>query len=382
MKRTQIIISFVILFSTLCILVALSGWYIYHLNQDIEVIFGPASDQLTMKKQILLATQLYLHTSELTKPIDLLAPDQTFVIQSGQSTADITQELETQGLIRDSNALNTFLEYSGLDRSIQAGVYQLSARMNAIEIAHQLQDATPSEIVFQILTGWRVEEIAASIPTSGLEFSPDAFLTTVYFPNESLPIIESIPNGVSLEGFLYPDSYQLARDMSIDEFLETALRHFHIKVDQSTLDGFRDQEVTLYQAVTIASLVEREAIVNEEMPLIASVFFNRLWDGMKLDSDASVQYALGYQADQKTWWKNPLSLDDLQIDSPYNTYRYQGLPPGPICNPSLNAMRAVAFPADTPYYYFRATCDGSGKHTFSVTFEEHSAKSCPPENQP
>jgi len=328
-------------------LIVLSGWYIYHLNQDIEVIFGPASDQLTLKKQILLATQLYLHTSELTKPIDPLGSEQTFVVQSGQSTADITKELKKQGLIRDTNAFNTFLEYSGLDRSIQAGVY-----------------------------------IAASIPTSGLEFSPDAFLTTVYYPNESLSIIESIPDGVSLEGFLYPDSYQLARDISINEFLNTVLLDFQIKVDQSIQDGFRDQEVTLYQAVTIASLVEREAMVSEEMPIIASVFINRLRNGMKLDSDASVQYALGYQTDQKTWWKNPLNLDDLQIDSPYNTYRYQGLPPGPICNPSVNAMRAVAFPADTPYYYFRATCDGSGNHTFSVTFEEHSAKTCPPENQP
>jgi UPF0755 protein len=363
-------------------LIVLSGWYIYHLNQDIEVIFGPASDQLTLKKQILLATQLYLHTSELTKPIDPLGSEQTFVVQSGQSTADITKELKKQGLIRDTNAFNTFLEYSGLDRSIQAGVYQLSARMNAIEIAYALQDATPSEIVFQILAGWRLEEIAASIPTSGLEFSPDAFLTTVYYPNESLSIIESIPDGVSLEGFLYPDSYQLARDISINEFLNTVLLDFQIKVDQSIQDGFRDQEVTLYQAVTIASLVEREAMVSEEMPIIASVFINRLRNGMKLDSDASVQYALGYQTDQKTWWKNPLNLDDLQIDSPYNTYRYQGLPPGPICNPSVNAMRAVAFPADTPYYYFRATCDGSGNHTFSVTFEEHSAKTCPPENQP
>jgi len=160
------------------------------------------------------------------------------------------------------------------------------------------------------------------------------------------------------------------------------LLDFQIKVDQRIQDGFRDQEVTLYQAVTIASLVEREAIVSEEMPIIASVFFNRLRNGMKLDSDASVQYALGYLANQKTWWKNPLSLDDLQVDSPYNTYRYPGLPPGPICNPSLNALRAVAFPAETPYYYFRAICDGSGKHTFSITFEEHSSKACPPENQP
>ena len=98
---------------------------------------------------------------------------------------------------------------------------------------------------------------------------------------------------------------------------------------------------------------------------------------MKLDTDPTVQYALGYDRKGGTWWKNPLSLDDLEIDSPYNTYLYTGLPPGPIANPSLNAMRAVGYPAQTPYFYFRAACDGSGRHTFAETFEEHRGNQCP-----
>lgn len=114
-----------------------------------------------------------------------------------------------------------------------------------------------------------------------------------------------------------------------------------------------------------------------EMPLIASVFLNRLNGGIKLDSDPTVQYAIGYNPDSGTWWTNPLTLEDLQSTSPYNTYVYGGLPPGPIANPGLDALRAVAFPAQTPYYYFRATCDGTGKHVFSVTYEEHLGKECP-----
>jgi len=97
---------------------------------------------------------------------------------------------------------------------------------------------------------------------------------------------------------------------------------------------------------------------------------------MKLDADPTVQYALGYNNVQKTWWTNPLSLANLENDSPYNTYRYLGLPPGPIAAPSLNALRAVAFPAKTPYYYFRSACDGSGRHTFAVTFTEHQENAC------
>jgi UPF0755 protein len=155
------------------------------------------------------------------------------------------------------------------------------------------------------------------------------------------------------------------------------LSNFSIKVDFAMREGFQHQGLSLYQAVTLASIVQREAVVEDEMPLIASVFLNRLADGIKLDSDPTVQYALGYISRQKSWWKNPLTLDDLQVDSPYNTYRNPGLPPGPIANPSLNALLAVAFPAQTPYYYFRAACDGSGRHAFAKTFAEHQANACP-----
>jgi UPF0755 protein len=113
------------------------------------------------------------------------------------------------------------------------------------------------------------------------------------------------------------------------------------------------------------------------MPLIASVFLNRLNADIKLDADPTVQYAVGYNAAQATWWTNPLSFEDLQLDSPYNTYLYAGLPPGPICNPSIDALRSVAFPAQTPYYFFRAACDGSGRHLFAETFDEHVNNACP-----
>jgi UPF0755 protein len=127
----------------------------------------------------------------------------------------------------------------------------------------------------------------------------------------------------------------------------------------------------------LASIIQKEDVMDEEQPLIASVFLNRLGAGMKLESDATTQYALGYNNTQKTWWTNPLSGDDLLIQSPYNTYVANGLPPGPICNPSISALRAVAYPAKTKYMYFRAKCDGSGYHNFSTTFEQHAANACP-----
>jgi UPF0755 protein len=129
--------------------------------------------------------------------------------------------------------------------------------------------------------------------------------------------------------------------------------------------------------VTLASLVEREAVQNEEKPLIASVYLNRLRQEMKLDADPTVQYALGYNVVTQNWWTSPLTLIDLQVNSRFNTYLNTGLPPTPIANPGLDALRAVAFPSESNYLYFRARCDGSGFHEFAVTFEEHLANECP-----
>jgi len=152
---------------------------------------------------------------------------------------------------------------------------------------------------------------------------------------------------------------------------------FNAHLSTDLLAGFEQQGLTLEQAVILASIVQREAMVSDEGPMIASVFYNRLAAGMKLDSDPTVQYAVGYNQSQATWWTNPLSFADLETISAYNTYQNFGLPPAPISNPGLAALQAVAAPADSPYYYFRALCDGSGKHVFAVTFEEHLQNACP-----
>jgi UPF0755 protein len=141
--------------------------------------------------------------------------------------------------------------------------------------------------------------------------------------------------------------------------------------------NFSNQKLNLVQAVTLASMIQKEAVNEDEMPMIASVFNNRMAIGMKLESDPTAQYALGYNREQKTWWTNPLSSENLQVQSPYNTYFVGGLPPAPICNPGISALKAVAYPEKTDYLYFRAKCDGTGYHNFSKNFEEHISYECP-----
>ena len=153
------------------------------------------------------------------------------------------------------------------------------------------------------------------------------------------------------------------------------LDNFGNKVNASMRQSYGAAGLSVYEAVTLASIVQREAVLSEERPVMVGVFLNRLAQGMKLEADPTVQYAAGYQSDSGRWWKTPLNQADLALDSPYNTYRIGGLPPGPIANPSLASLQAVAEPADSDYLFFVVDCQAetAGQHIFSRTYDEHLA---------
>ena len=248
--------------------------------------------------------------------------------------------------------------------------------MSAIEIAQAIQSSISPDVTLSILPGWRAEEIANALASSGFNITSEEFLQAVHQRPEGYSFSSCLASD-SLEGFLYPGAYTLERQAGIAELLPQILMNFETQVNPELRNGFSLQGLNLCQAVTLASIVQREAVLEDEMPLIASVFYNRMNSGAILAADPTVQYALGYNQSQGTWWTNPLSLQDLQVNSPYNTYIYQGLPPGPISNPGLAALQAVAFPAQTAYHYFRAACDGSGHHLFAETYQEHLTNECP-----
>jgi len=336
--------------------------------------YGPVSQALGPLDQFEYSARLLWYGNLLNHPLDPNGREQPFTIEPGESIPSIAARLEEVGLVRSAAAFRAYLIYTGLDTSIQAGDYLLSPAQSIVDIARDLQDATPEQVSFAILPGWRMEEIAESLLTSGLDITPEEFLATA---RSAPPGMDFLPATVSTEGFLYPDMYILPRETTAESLVREFLRNFSLHLTIDLREGIDRQGLSVYEAVTLASIVQREAVVADERAQIASVFLNRLQAGMKLDTDPSIQYALGFNPVQGTWWTNPLSVADLQIDSPYNTYLYAGLPPGPIANPSLSALRAVAFPAETPYYFFRARCDGSGLHIFSITFEEHLQSGCP-----
>lgn len=352
------------------------GFGFFSVRAAVRNQFGRPASTLNPIQQVVYPLELFFHREGLLSARDLTAQPQVFTIESGESISMVCLRLESAGLIGDAELMRTYLVYSGLDRRLQSGRFELSAAMSPIQIAAELLDATPDEAIVTILPGWRIEEVADSVAGSGLSITREDFIQSAYNPaNEwlsNLPVKEA----PSLEGFLFPGTYVFSRETGLQEAINQFLMAFSSQMDQTLTEGYSRQGLTLYEAVTLASIVEKEAMVEEEKPMIASVFYNRLAAGMRLETDPTVQYALGFQEADGTWWKAPLSADDLSLNSPYNTYQVNGLPPTPISNPGMGSLRAVAFPAETPYFFFRAACDGSGRHLFAITYEQHLNNAC------
>jgi UPF0755 protein len=377
MRSSRILTCFTLLLVLSCLLLAAAAFGISQLNRRVVANFGEPAPGLSLRSRIFLQAILFLNRDQLTQPFHPFSEDQSFTIQPGESVPNILGRLWESGLIGDPAALRAYLQYSGLDTGLQAGDYSLNASMSAIEVAQALQDATPASVEFNILPGWRLEEIAEAMPTSGLEITPEAFLQAASEVPAQHRLAEEIPLNASVEGFMFPGTYEIPRETTAPELVYLFLDRFQENITSEILDGFDHQGLSLYEAVTLASIVERESVIDSEKPLVASVFLNRLASGTKLDADSTVQYALGYREGRGGWWTNPLTYNDLEVNSLYNTYQFSGLPPGPISNPSLDSLRAVAFPAQTPYFYFQAACDGSGRHVFAETYQEHLNNSCP-----
>lgn len=359
----------------LCLGTALLGGMLA-LLPGVAADLGPAAPEMSTRQRLMLQAYLVLQAGALDKPAGS-NPDMHVVdVEEGESASSVVDRLAGLGIADHPSLLRAYLRYRGLDVGVQAGRYDLSGAMTIRELADRLQHAGADETRLTVPEGWRLEQIAQAPALEALAIKPRDFVEAAHRIPAGYSFSDQISSDGSLEGFLFPDTYSLQEGMSAQDLITAMLENFEERVDESIRTGFFDHGLSLYQGVTLASIVEREAVVPEERPLIASVFLNRLEEGMRLEADPTVQYPLG-QADGTGWWKAPLSSEDLAINSLYNTYLVTGLPPGPIANPGLDSLRAVADPEDSDYLYFRAACDGSGRHQFARTFDEHLANACP-----
>jgi len=295
---------------------------------------------------------------QIKTPVGESDATQPVVIEKGEGIKMIGNDLEKAGLIRGKFYFELYV-YLSDNKNLQAGEYELSPSMAMPEIVGILSGGKVSsnEVRITIPEGFNIKEIDARLAANSLIKPGDLI--------NYKPAISDSPLAISnLEGYLFPDTYIFSKDAALDDIVGKILDNFNAKVDSAMLEEIENQGKTLEQILTMASIVQQEAMSREEMPKIAGVFYNRLDIGMALQSDATVNYVTD------KGMRQPL-LSDTEIDSPYNTYEYKGLPPGPICNPGLDAIKAAIYPTKSDYLYFLHPLNAPT--VFSKTLDEHNA---------
>jgi len=289
-------------------------------------------------------------------------------IPSGASTAQIAQILAEGGVVGNANLFRLNARLMEADGALRAGIYDFTTGMDYEPVIERLQQGPPVEYVeVTIPEGYVIEQIAERVAEK-TDIPAEEFLALAKtggaeeFPEH--PYLESAYQG-SLEGYLFPKTYRIKEGSTARDVIEMMLDQFDKEIAQVDMVFSQEAGISQHELVTIASMIEREARVADERPLISSVIYNRLERDMRLEIDATIEYVLPGN-------RFRLTNADLQIDSPYNTYRNAGLPPGPIASPGLAALQAAAGPADTEYIYYVLTSE-DGSHTFATTYEEFQA---------
>lgn len=273
-----------------------------------------------------------------------------FIIAKGEGLGEVAQRLEQEKLIRSSLAFQFLATKLGISRKIQAGDFRLNPKMSAEEIAQELTHGSLDRWV-TIIEGLRREEIGQSLASN------------FQFPDSNFQYEEFLEETKNLEGKLFPDTYLLPKEADAKKMIEVLTKNFQKKTPQPT------KEVLI-----LASIIEREARHSEDRPIVAGILLKRLEEGWPLQADATVQYAVASakckaQSAKCEWWPKSLTREDLKIKSLYNTYLYQGLPPGPICNPGLASIEAVLNSQETDYWFYLS--DTQGIIHYAKTAEEH-----------
>lgn len=274
-----------------------------------------------------------------------------FKVTTGEGGKEIAADLARQDLIHSSTSFYLLIKLLGIEKELQAGEFRLNKSMDARTIAMEMTHGI-LDVWVTTLEGWRDEEIATQL-AKDLDIPEEQFLM------------------YAKEGYMFPDTYLIPRDATASAVAKMFMDNFNTKVTASMRADAKKTGLTFDQTITLASIVEREGVSDADRPVISGILLNRIKLGMPLQVDATLQYALGYQPFEKSWWKKNLTDDDKKINSPYNTYANVGLPPGPIANPGLASIKAAIYPTATDYLYYLH--DKTGAVHYAKTIEEHTA---------
>ncbi|MBP7690921.1 MAG: endolytic transglycosylase MltG [Anaerolineales bacterium] len=376
-RRADALAVFILIVGLVAGLVVGGAYALVRLNAAGQTLGQPGA-QLGLVERLVFTVYLTARAGDLAAPASSDPTPRAVTVAAGETADTIAARLAAEGLVADAQLLEFYLRYTGLDQRIEAGDFILRATLTVPQVARALTEAAAREVSVRVGEGWRREQIAAYLAEQpSLNFSADDWLRLTgpdAPPVGAFALYGDRPVGGTLEGFLLPDTYLFRPGATAQDILAKTLAAMDAFLTPAYRSAVAARGLTVYQAVSIAALIEREAAVDDERPVIASVILNRLAIGQALEIDATVQYAI---ATPQNWWPPVAGLDFRAIADPYNTYYVGGLPAGPIANPSRASLQAVADAAQTDYLFYRALCDGSRRHAFARTYAEHLANACP-----
>jgi len=289
-------------------------------------------------------------------------PEKFFLIEKGEGFREISSNLEEESFIKDKFFFEVYLVFKREARSLKAGEYLLSTSMNIPEISRKFVSGEVVEEEITIIEGWNLKDIVGYLEEKEI-VSPEDFLkiTDSDF-SEEYDFLSDKPKNLGLEGYLFPDTYFMNRGVSSEEIIKAMFDNLNLKLTLDLKEEIFNQKKTIFEMITMASLVEKEVKSAEDKKIVAGILWKRIEKGIPLQVDATIAYITG----KKT---TKISREETRIDSPYNTYKYKGLPLGPICNPGFESISSSVYYINSEYLYYLSTPEG--KTIFSRTLEEH-----------
>jgi len=334
-------------------------------------MFKPRPKKKKITKLILVLLVIILlgwfyYSYSLNTPISSENQVQTFIVESGWGSTRISHELKDQGLIRNAYVFQLYVWKKGIDSRLLDGEYLLSKNQSLKEIAQILSRGAgvTKEISLTFIEGWSNKEIAEYLENKGIADQKDFFEVVQKKSDwwDQYDVLASRPRSLDLEGYLFPDTYRVFRDATISDIVKKMVATLDQKFTDELKSEIKKQGKTIHEILTLASILEKEVSSDEDRKIVAGLFYNRLAINMALQADSTVNYATGKSVSRA-------SSDDLTVDSPYNTYKYRGLPPGPICNPSISAIQAAVYPTENDFLYFLTT--PNGEVIYNITHDGH-----------
>ena len=315
---------------------------------------------------VLALAAYFIYIKATSESVSKNSKDIFFSISKNEETEDIANNLENAGLINSSFWFKAYIKNKDLDKKIQAGEYLLSPSLSIKEIAAMLSGGQTinKEKTIKIIEGWRIDDISRYLVENKI-VNGDEFiiLAKTKTAGWNYDFFSGAPGYADLEGYLFPDTYRIFNDANANDIIIKMLNNLDNKLTSEMRADIKKSGKSIYEIITLASIIEKEVRSYEDMRIVSGIFLNRIKNGQPLESCATLAYIIGENKKQYT-------TEDTKIDSPYNTYQNRGLPPGPICSPGLNAIKAAIYPQKTEYNYFLSRFD-NGETVFSKSYQEH-----------